>query len=139
MRLTCIRTFEKRLRYVPNSVFGKIIVDNPSRMSHRRINMTVGVRYDDAPVLFALIKDIDAMMKKQKSLDQEMGAYARFNAFSESSIDILVYCFTYETTRLGFLTAKQDLAEKIMKIIDKHGAEMAFPTRTLHIEGDAKS
>ena len=37
-RLTRIRTFDKRPLYVPNSVFTTITVENPSRMSHRRIN-----------------------------------------------------------------------------------------------------
>ncbi len=44
-RLTRIRTFEKRPLYVPNSVFTSIVVENPSRMSHRRIYETIGIRY----------------------------------------------------------------------------------------------
>ncbi len=138
MRLTRIRTFDKRVRYVPNSVFGKIIVDNPSRMTHRRIKMIIGVRYDDSPSLFSIIKDIDVMVKNNTNLDQKMVPYARFNDFNESSIDIMIYGFTTEVSLVGFLTAKQDLAENIMKILEKYGAEMAFPTRTLHIEGDSK-
>jgi MscS family membrane protein len=133
MRLTKIRTFDKRVRYIPNSVFSKIILDNPSRMSHRRIKMIIGIRYDDAAVLGKVVKDIDAMLRKSKNLDTTMATYARFSDFSASSIDIEVYCFTTETTRFGFLTVKQELAEKIIKIVDKHGAEMAFPTRTIHI------
>uniref|UniRef100_UPI003A9248C8 mechanosensitive ion channel family protein n=2 Tax=Gammaproteobacteria TaxID=1236 RepID=UPI003A9248C8 len=46
-RQTRIRTFDKRPLYVPNSTFSLISVENPSRMSHRRINETIGVRYDD--------------------------------------------------------------------------------------------
>ena len=36
-RLTTIRTFDKRPLYVPNQVFTNVSVQNPSRMSHRRI------------------------------------------------------------------------------------------------------
>ena len=46
-RLTMIRTFDKRPLYVPNSTFTSIAVENPSRMSHRRIYETIGIRYDD--------------------------------------------------------------------------------------------
>ncbi|MBT7952587.1 MAG: mechanosensitive ion channel family protein, partial [Gammaproteobacteria bacterium] len=35
-RVTCIRTFDKRPLYVPNSVFTTISVENPSRMTNRR-------------------------------------------------------------------------------------------------------
>ena len=46
-RLTRIRTFDQRPLYVPNAIFTQIAVENPSRMTHRRIYETLGVRYDD--------------------------------------------------------------------------------------------
>ena len=139
LRLTKIRTFDKRVRYVPNSQFSKIIVDNPSRMTHRRIKMCIGIRYDDAALLGKIVKDIDKMMKKCKFIDESMLTYARFLDFSASSIDIEVYCFTKETSRVGLLTAKQELSVKIIDIIAGYGAEMAFPTSTIHIASDTPS
>ena len=47
-RVTRIRTFDKRPLYIPNSIFSQIAVENPSRMSNRRIKETIGIRYDDA-------------------------------------------------------------------------------------------
>ena len=47
-RLTRIRTFDKRPLYIPNAIFTTIAVENPSRMSNRRIYETIGLRYDDA-------------------------------------------------------------------------------------------
>ena len=35
-RLTLVRTFDKRPLYVPNSVFAKLALENPSRMTNRR-------------------------------------------------------------------------------------------------------
>ena len=46
-RLTRIRTFDKRPLYIPNSIFASISVENPSRMSNRRIYEKIGIRYDD--------------------------------------------------------------------------------------------
>ncbi len=46
-RHTRIRGFNKNPIYVPNAVFTSIVVENPSRMSHRRIKETIGLRYDD--------------------------------------------------------------------------------------------
>lgn len=46
-RQTTIRTFDKRPLYVPNSTFANVAVENPSRMSHRRIYETIGIRYED--------------------------------------------------------------------------------------------
>ena len=136
MRLTLIRTFDKTLRYIPNSLFSKIIVDNPSRMSHRRIKMTIGIRYDDAANMGKIIKDVDKMIHKNKYIDSEMLSYARFLNFSASSIDFEVYGFTKEKGKADYLTAKEDIATKIVDIINKHNAEMAFPTRTIHLVKD---
>ena len=41
-RHTRIRAFNKNPIYVPNAVFTTIVVENPSRMSHRRLKETVG-------------------------------------------------------------------------------------------------
>ena len=43
-RVTRIRTFDKRPLYVPNSIFAQISIENPQRMSHRRLYETIGVR-----------------------------------------------------------------------------------------------
>ncbi|MDA1382236.1 mechanosensitive ion channel family protein [Plesiomonas shigelloides subsp. oncorhynchi] len=47
-RLTKIFTFDNRPLYVPNSVFSNISVENPGRMTNRRITATIGLRYEDA-------------------------------------------------------------------------------------------
>ena len=57
-RVTCIRTFDKRPIYVPNSVFTQVTVENPSRMLNRRIYETIGVRYDDAAKVRDIITDV---------------------------------------------------------------------------------
>jgi MscS family membrane protein len=57
-RRTAIRTFDKRVLYVPNSVFTTISVENPSRMTHRRIRETIGVRYDDISRVPKILEDV---------------------------------------------------------------------------------
>ena len=138
LRLTQIRTFEKRVRFIPNSVFSKIIVENASKMTHRRIRMTIGIRYDDAPVLNKIIQDVDIMLQQHDRLDQTMTIYARFLDFAASSLDFEVYAFTSCTRRADFLAVKQDVATKIINIISGYNAECAFPTRTVHMIQDTE-
>ncbi|WP_252857383.1 mechanosensitive ion channel family protein, partial [Shigella sonnei] len=47
-RITKITTFDNRPLYVPNSLFSSISVENPGRMTNRRITTTIGLRYEDA-------------------------------------------------------------------------------------------
>ena len=132
-RLTCIRTFDKRPLYVPNSMFASIAVENPSRMTNRRIYETIGLRYDDASLVRQIIKDVHDMLRQHPEIDQKQTLIVNFNAFAASSMDFFVYTFTRTTDWIRFHEIKQDVLLKILDIIEGHGAEVAFPTSTLHV------
>ena len=133
-RLTTIRTFDKRPLYIPNSIFATIAVENPSRMSHRRIYETIGLRYDDIKQIDNIVKDVKAMLKSHAEIDVSQTMIVNFNAFNESSVDFFVYTFTKTTDWVYYHTVKQDVLLKISDIINAHGAEMAFPTTTLFLQ-----
>jgi MscS family membrane protein len=132
-RLTTIRTFEKRPLYVPNSVFTNISVQNPSRMSHRRIYETVGLRYDDAAQLQSIIDEVKQMLIDHDDLDTTQTLIVNFNAFGSSSLDFFIYTFTKTTDWIRYHEVKQDVLFKVMNIVAKQGAEVAFPTSTVHL------
>jgi MscS family membrane protein len=132
-RLTIIRTFDKRPLYIPNSVFATIVVENPSRMLNRRIYETIGVRYADAAVLKNIIDEVKDMLRKHTEIDQEQTMMVNFNKFAASSLDFFVYTFTKTTNWIDYHMIKQDVLFKINEIITHHGAEIAFPTSTVHL------
>jgi len=132
-RLTRIRTFDKRPLYVPNSTFTHISVENPSRMKNRRIYETIGIRYDDADKIAAIVEDIKVMLKQHDEIDQGQTMIVNFNSFAPSSLDFFVYTFTKTVNWAHFHEVKQDVLLKILSIVAKHGAECAFPTSTIHI------
>lgn len=135
-RLTLIRTFDKRPLYIPNSMFSSISVENPSRMTHRRINETIGVRYADSKHLPIIIEDVKSMLMNHPEIDATQTLMVNFNQFAASSLDFFIYTFTKTTNWIKFHEVKQDVLFKITEIIEKHGAEIAFPTSTIHIEND---
>ena len=130
-RLTTIRTFDKRPLYVPNSVFANISVENPSRMSHRRIYETIGLRYNDIKQIDNIVDDVKTMLNNHQEIDTTQTLIVNFDQFNESSLDFFVYTFTKTTDWIAFHTIKQDVLLKIADIVEHHGAEMAFPTRTM--------
>lgn len=132
-RQTRIRTFEKRPLYVPNSTFSLISVENPSRMTHRRINETIGVRYDDFKVLPAILADIKQMVATHEDLDTNETYMVNFNQFGPSSLDFFIYVYTKTVDWRTYHNVKQDVLFKAMQIIELHGAEVAFPTHTVHM------
>ena len=132
-RLTRIRTFDKRPLYVPNSVFANIAVENPQRMTNRRIYETIGIRYDDAGKMAAITRDVKQMLREHPEMDTNQTMIVNFVAFAPSSLDFFVYTFTKTTDWIRFHEIKEDVMLKILEIIERHGAESAFPTSTIHI------
>ncbi|KZZ63514.1 mechanosensitive ion channel protein MscS [Oleiphilus sp. HI0130] len=132
-RLTTIRTFDKRPLYVPNQVFANISVQNPSRMSHRRIYEKVGIRYDDAKHLETVVSKVKTMLQNHPDLDTEQTLIVNFDAFGASSLDFFIYTFTKTTNWIEYHTVKQKVLVEIIKIIEGEGAEFAFPTSTVHL------
>ena len=136
-RQTRIRAFNKNPIYVPNALFTTIVVENPSRMSHRRIKETIGIRYQDIGKMAAITADVKAMLIAHPDIDSEATLIVNFTTFSASSIDFMVYTFTKVTNWVRFQEIKEDVLLKVAGVIAEHGAEIAFPTRTLHIERDS--
>lgn len=134
-RRTVIRTFDKRPLYVPNAAFTKISVENPARMSNRRIFETIGVRYDDVHRLAPILSDVRAYLQSSPHIDTSQILMVNFNQFGASSLDFFVYCFTKTTVWAEYHQVKEEVLLHISGIIEGHGAEIAFPTRTLHVAG----
>lgn len=132
-RLTTIRTFDKRPLYVPNAVFTSISVENPSRMTNRRISETIGIRYVDVGDMGSIVHDIREMLESHEEIDAQQTLIVNFLGFHESSLEIMIYSFTKTVEWVKYHAIKQDVLLQISEIIASYGAEIAFPTRTLHL------
>jgi MscS family membrane protein len=135
-RVTTIMKFDRRPMYVPNATFTTITVENPSRMTHRRISEHVGVRYDDFAQVRAIVDAIRDMLAGHNDIASDQTLIVHFNRFGASSLDIMVYCFTRTTQWIEYHRVREDVLLAIGDIIEDHGAEIAYPTRTLKIERD---
>lgn len=133
-RQTTIRRFNKRPLYVPNAVFSTIAVENPSRMTHRRIYEVIGVRYDDIQQMRAITAAVDAMLRKHEEIAHDQIIMARFDTFADSSLNFFIYCMTRTRDWAKFHEVKEDVLLIIADIISAHGAEIAYPTSRMLIE-----
>lgn len=131
-RLTRIRTLDKRPLYVPNGLFSTISIENPSRMTHRRIKTTIGIRYEDVSKLKSILRDTEQMLRHHEGIDTDQTTLVNFTEFADSSLNFLVYGFTKAIDSSQFYQVQQDVLLKIIEIITQHGAECAFPSRSLY-------
>ncbi len=132
-RHTRIRGFNKNPIYVPNALFTTIVVENPGRMSHRRIKEVIGLRYDDIAVVAPICDDIRTMLQEHEGIDANQTLIVNFTLFGATSLDLMVYTFTKTVVWVEYHQVKHDVLLKIGQIIEQHGAEIAFPTQTLHV------
>ncbi len=157
LRASTIRTFDNALISIPNSSLANDGVKNWSRRSvGRRIKMNVGVTYEsDFDDIHQAITDIRAMLKEHPGIANERTSYkdsyrqaklvssedfkgvkrttlVYMDEFSDSSINILVYCFTRSVDWAEWLEVKEDVMYKIADILKKNSLEFAYPTLTVH-------
>jgi MscS family membrane protein len=79
----------------------------------------------------AIVADVKTMLKAHEDIDTTQTLIVNFVAYSASSLDFFIYTFTKTTNWIEFHEIKQDVMLKIIGIVHAHGADFAFPTRTL--------
>lgn len=135
-RSTKIMTFDNRPLYIPNALFSSISVENPGRMTNRRINTEIGLRYEDADKMDAVVNDIRTMLQQNPKIDLTQTLLVYFNAFGESSLNIMIYCFTKTVKWAEWLEAQQEVYLKIIEIVHKNGADFADTTQLLYLDNN---
>ena len=137
-RLTVVRTFSKNVLYIPNSAFANIIVENATRMTNRRINQVIGLRYDDLEKIPLIVSNVKAYLSKHKDVDQKHLPVVSFKSFSASSCDFIVYAFTSTKDWREYLKIKEEILYKISEIIKENDASIAFPTMAIKMDSPEK-
>ncbi len=136
-RSTLVRRFDSTPVMVPNYKFSEQAVTNYSRRHHRRIRWLIGLEYKTSVEQLKKIRDeINNHLKANLDFAKNTNSnfFVRIDSFSESSIDMLVQAFT-ETNDWGeYLKIKEELAVKIINIVDNNSASFAFPSQSLYVE-----
>lgn len=164
LRRTTIRTFDNAMLFVPNSLLANSSVRNWNRRKvGRRIRMQIGVTYDSTPdQIRACVQDIKTMLINHPKIAKETDArpplshyeldlkqnivslddllgyksnlFVVLDEFADSSINILVYCFSTTVNWGEWLDVRQDVMLKIMDIVASHNLSFAFPSQSVYIE-----
>ena len=133
--MTRIRSLDKRPIYIPNTIFSKLIVITPSRMSHRQIKELIGLRCEDLPKIKNVMEDLKGMLQAHPDLDHHQPVIVRLAGFGQFSLDISLITYTQTTSTEGFMKIKEDVLLKIAEVLDKHGAALASPLENIAILG----
>ncbi len=167
LRVTTIRTFDNALIAIPNGTFASKNIKNwDKRILGRRIKMYIGVKYNSkSEDIKNAVKQIHQMLdqhpgiatkatkyeyyKKNKSLVAKLvsrddlrgvknNLLVYLDSFGDSSINILIYCFTKSVQWNEWLDTKQDVMHQIMEILEKNNLEFAFPSLSVYNENNVE-
>lgn len=136
-RTTTVIRFDKAPVYVPNSKLSDNAATNFSRMSHRRIYWKIGLLYDTS---IEQLKNVRAeiedylMNSDEFAHPPEVSTFVRIDSFNDSSIDLMLYCFTKTTDWGEWLEIKERLALEIKNIVASNGSGFAYPSQSIYIE-----
>ena len=161
LRKTTVRTFDNALIFVPNSKLASDPIRNWSRRKMgRRIRMLIGLEYSATTEqikkcvdeIKQMLIDHPGIAKGDDMGSKKAGRYDRgivsiddlagyksnlfvvVDEFADSSINILVYCFSKTIVWGEFLAIKEDVMLKIMNIVEANGLGFAFPSQSLYVE-----
>ena len=136
-RSTLVRRFDSTPVMVPNYKFAEQSVTNYTRRHHRRIRWLIGLEYRTSVDQLKNIRDdISNIIENDNNFakNENTSFFVRVDSFSDSSIDILVQAFTVTNDWGEYLKIKEDLAVKIIKIVEKNSSGFAFPSQSLYVE-----
>lgn len=137
LRSTRIRQFDDAAVQVPNSDLSDNAVVNYTEMRRRRIYWLVGVPYSTTVDQLKSIRDgIESYIHECDDFVSYKIAstFVRIDLFGDSSINIMVYCFTRTTNWGEWLLVKERLAYNIMNVVLGAGSSFAFPSTSLYVE-----
>lgn len=137
-RTTKIRRFDKALTTIPNSKLAGDAVINFSRMTNRRIYWKIGVMYHTTePQLRQIVNGIKDYVTASEDFETDparVTTLIHVDSFNDSSIDIMLYCFTKTTVWTEWMRIKEELALAVKQIVEGAETGFAFPSSSIYVE-----
>ncbi len=136
-RSTLIRKFDTTPISMPNYLFAEVPILNFSNRTNRRINWIIGLEYSSTIAqIKKFTEQIETYIKESKdfSVNEIYKSYIRIDKFNDSSIDILIYCFSSTNDWETFLEIKEKLAVEIKNKVEELGLVFAYPSQSIYIE-----
>jgi small-conductance mechanosensitive channel len=131
LRTSKLKTRDDVILVVPNSKFVNDTIINWSQMDYNtRFSVKVGVAYgSDTKLVSRLLLECT---HNNKNISAHPKPFVRFNDFGDSSLDFQIYFWVRESFLVE--NTKSDIRYAIDDAFRKHGVQIPFPQRDVHIK-----
>ena len=125
---TRLRAFDHRVIILPNSEITTAPIINFSTLPQRRMDITVGVGYDDdlqqaREILLQIAHD-------EPLVADDPPPVVRVANLGESSVDLVLQAFTRND---DYVEARSHIVEAVRNRLIEHGLNIPYPQRDLHV------
>jgi len=125
---TILRTGDNKQIIVPNSQIMDSIITNYSANDTRRVDMVVGVSYDDD--LDKVRKTLEELLAADERVLSEPAPLIAVSALADSSVNFVVRPWVKSADYWGVMF---EMTEAIKKRFDKEGISFPFPQQDVHL------
>ncbi len=125
---TILKTGDNKQVIVPNSQIMDSIITNYSAMDTRRVDMVVGVSYDDD--LDKVHKTLKELVDAESRILRDPECKIAVSELADSSVNFVVRPWVNSSDYWGVMF---DMTEAIKKRFDQEGISFPFPQQDVHI------
>ena len=130
---TRIRGRDTRPTYIPNSHFVQTAVTNMERITHRKFEIILQLRYQDGGVMNDIISKIREGIRTIPKLDiLSMPFRVNFVKIGTYGLEIEITCYFATKSIDEFLALQQMTNQEILKAISSSGGALALPTSQIY-------
>ena len=133
LRSTRIRTLERTIVTVPNGQMATVNIETLSQRDRFWFRHVVGLTYATTPAQVREIRGAFERLLVEHPTVDGASVRVRFVRLGAYSLDIELHAYVYAADYDAFLTIQGDLLIAVMEIVEAAGAEIAFPSQTLHV------
>lgn len=134
-RSTRLRTFEDSLLTIPNSTMAAARIDNRGVRSCRRYRTLVQMAYDTPTEKMEALRDALRVYLASHPRVHKDRIEVHVAGLGESSVDLLLQVYFMVANYTDEMTCRDALVREVLRLADRLGVEIAFPTRTVHLTG----
>jgi len=123
---TSIRSFEREIFVIPNSVFSRTVVLNVTRKNGEwRFYEFLDLRPEDIDKASAIVADMRKVIRSHPSVIQKLHRRVFINKLTKEECGLYLSFYVAAVNRDAFMAVRQDLFMTFVDIIHMHGAQLA--------------
>jgi MscS family membrane protein len=138
LRSTRIRSLDRTITSVPNSLLAKVHVTNFSLRDQMLFRHTLDLRYETSieqlrSVMNSIARYLDAHPLIRRNITEPR---VRLVGFGDWSLKVEVYAYVAATDLPAFLLIQQELALALIDLVHRAGTDFAYPSQTVYLMRD---